>query len=295
MTRLARLVAVTIGTLAVAYVAVCVYVANEVTRVDRAPLERSPSEVGVQHEDVQLRTDDGLTLRGWFFAVSRDRAAIVVHGKGGNRLDSDHLARVARWLAEAGYSVLVFDLRGHGESEGERFSLGQQERRDVAAAVDHLVGRGFAMRRIALVGESMGAGTVLQALALRPDVGAVVADSAYADGRSIVAENAVAETGLPSVFTPGILLAAHVLFGLDADAVDPERIVRSLPDRAFLFIHCDGDGTVSPRHAERLGAASVDRRTELWMARGCGHVGASARHPDEYRRRLLDFLAAQMR
>ena len=292
---LARLGAVALVALVAAYIAISLYAALEFTRADRVPVEARPEAIGPGHQEVTFRTVDGLALRGWFFPVASDRAAILVHGKDGNRADSDNLQRVARILIRGGYSLLLFDLRGHGESEGDRFSLGLHERKDVAAAVDHLVARGFPIRRIALVGESMGAGTVIQTLALRPDIGAIVADSAYADGRTIVEDAGPSDTGLPGIFTPGILLGAKLLVGLDADLVDPEGIVRSRPDRAFLFIHCDGDGVVLPKHAERLLAASANGATELWLARDCGHVGALARHPAEYERRLLAFLAAQIR
>jgi len=292
---LARLGAVALVGLAAAYVAISLYAALEFTRAERVPVETLPEAIGPGHQDVTFPTADGLALRGWFFPAAGDRAAIVVHGKDANRADGDHLQRLARILLSSGYNLLLFDLRGHGESAGERFSLGLHERKDVAAAVDHLVARGFPVRRIALVGESMGAGTVIQALALRPGVGAVVADSAYADGRTIVEDAGPSDTGLPGIFTPGILLGAKLLVGLDADLVDPERIVRSRPDRAFLFIHCDLDGVVPPKHAERLRAASANGATELWLASGCGHVGALARYPAEYERRLLAFLAAQMR
>lgn len=293
--RTLRLAGFTALALLVAYAAVAVYVANEVTRVERAPVTRSSLVLSPSVEDVSFRTVDGLLLRGWFVAVSKDRAAVLVHGKDGNRLHNDHTARVARWLRDAGYSLLLFDLRGHGESEGERFSLGQHERKDVAAAIDHLVGRGFAPGRIVVVGESMGAGVAVQAVALRPDVAAVVADSGYADGRAIVDEAGPLETGLPDWYTAAIVLAAKILFGLDTEAVDPERIVRAHPERAFLFIHCDGDDVVGPHHARRLRDASANPDTRLWLAERCGHVGASDRYPDEYRSRLITFVEARLR
>jgi hypothetical protein len=210
-------------------------------------------------------------------------------------MSNDHTVRVARWLRDAGYSLLLFDLRGHGESEGERFSLGQHERKDVAAAVDLLVERGFRTGRIVVVGDSMGAAIAIQGVALRPDVAAVVADSAYADGRAIVDEAGPLETGLPDWYTGAIVLVAKALYGLDVDAVDPARVVRAHPERAFLFIHCDGDTTVRPHHGRDLRDASGNPDTRLWMATGCGHVGASALHGDEYRSRLILFVDAQLR
>jgi pimeloyl-ACP methyl ester carboxylesterase len=293
--RTVRLAAFTAFALLVAYVVIAVYVAHEVTRVDRSPVTRSSLVLSPAVEAVSFRTEDGLLLKGWFVPVSTAKAAVLVHGKDANRLASDHTVRVARWLRDAGYSLLLFDLRGHGESEGERFSLGQHERKDVAAAVDHLAGRGFAPGRIVLVGESMGAGVAVQAVALRPDVAAVVADSSYADGRAIVDEAGPLETGLPDWYTAAIVIAARLLFGLDADAVDPERVVRAHPERAFLFIHCADDGVIGAHHARRLRDASANIDTRLWLAERCGHVAASDRYPDEYRSRLITFVEARLR
>jgi fermentation-respiration switch protein FrsA (DUF1100 family) len=201
---------------------------------------------------------------------------------------------LARAFAVAGYTVLAFDMRANGESEGERFSLGEHERLDVAAAVDLLVARGIAQRRIALVGESMGAATVIQALLLRPDVGAVVADSAYASGAKIVDERFTQETGLPGLLTPGVVLTSR-LFGLDLGQVEPAAIVRALPARAFFFVHCDRDELIPVHHSRDLRAASASPRTELWIASGCGHVGAYDLDPGTYVTRVLAFVEAGLR
>ncbi len=290
-----RLAAFTAVTLAAAYVAVSTYAAFQFTHAARTPVTRPSREVADRVEDVTFRSSDGLALQGWYFPGAGERAAVLVHGKDSNRLDSDSLTFVARTLHRAGYAVLAFDLRGHGGSQGDRFSLGFHERKDVAAAIDLLVARGHPLARIVIYGESMGGSTALQALRLRPGVGAVVADSAYADGPSIIEEAGPNATGLPSVFTPGIMWAARTLLGLDADAVDPERVVRDSPDRPFLFIHCEGDDLIRVGHARRLRAASAHPDSVLWVVPGCGHVGASSAAPGEYARLLLAFLDARLR
>lgn len=290
-----RLVAAAVGALAVAAVAVAVYVADSVTRVERSKVDRSYLVISPTVENVSFRTADGLTLRGWLVPGARDRAAVLVHGKEANRFASDHAVRVARWLREAGFTLLLFDMRGHGESDGDRFSLGQHERKDVAAAVDLLVARGFAPGRIVLVGESMGAAVAVQAVALRPDVAGVVADSAYESGAAIVAEAGPGETGLPDWYTGAIVLVARLLFGLDVTAVDPAAVVRANPGVPFLFIHCEGDTLIRPHHARALRDASADPRSRLWIVPDCEHVGASLRHPQEYRAQLLGFVESVLR
>jgi hypothetical protein len=288
-----RLVVLVVAGLVASYGGISVYAANEFTRTERhAPDPSAAREVGTAYQDVAFRSSDGKLLRGWLFSLG-DRAVVMVHGKDGRRLDGERSVALARSFTAHGYSVLAFDLRGHGESEGDRFSLGEYERLDVAAAVGFLEGRGFVARHVALYGESMGAGTVIQTLAIRPDVGAVVTDSAYASATVVVEEQITHESGLPSFFAPGILLAAH-LFGLDAGQAEPVAIVRAHPERPFLFIHCDADQLVVLHHARDLLAASANRATQLWIVGGCAHVRAHDTRPAEYEALVLSFLAAQL-
>ena len=279
-----------------AYLSLSYVIAERFTHAVRYPVGRAPMVAASIYEDVAFRTGDGLTLRGWYFPTQSDRAAIIVHGKDSNRIGGEHrmIEKLADFLVTSGYSVLIFDLRGNGDSDGDRFSLGYLERRDVAAAIDHLIGRGFREDRIALVGISMDAGTVLQSLVLHPNVGAVVADSSYVDARTIVTEDLETLAGVPSWFTPGVLLMSNLAFGLDGEQVRPVEVVRAHPERAFLFIHCGGDKLIAPHHAYELRAASANPASDLWMAAVCQHSWAFNTYPTAYEARLGAFLESQI-
>lgn len=290
-----RLLAVALLASAVGYLSVSYVVAERFTHAARYHVARAPLVVAPAYEDVSFRTNDGLTLRGWYFRSAGDRAAIVVHGKDSNRIAGENRTaeKIADFLIADGYDVLLFDLRGHGDSDGDRFSLGYQERRDVAAAIEFVTGRGVREDRVALIGISMGAGTVLQSLLLHPNVGAVVADSPYADARTIVTENLQGVAGVPGWFTPGVLLFSNVVFGLDGDQVRPIDVVRAHPERPILFIHCDKDELIALHHPRELLAAS-SKKSELWIATGCQHSWAFNQYPAEYQARLVAFLDAQI-
>src|SRR5437660_12428678 len=90
-----------------AYFVVSFRVAESVTRVDRLPLEPPATAIAPTHEDVSFASRDGLLLRGWWFAVpGADRAVVVVHGRGRNRVNSTfHPAEIARMLLGHHYSV----------------------------------------------------------------------------------------------------------------------------------------------------------------------------------------------
>jgi uncharacterized protein len=279
-----------IGYLSISYV-----IADRVTRAERHPIGRGPQVAAATYEDVSLRTSDGLTLRGWFFPVRGDRAAILIHGRHANRAEFEgRFEHIADFLIADGFSVLLFDLRGHGDSDGQRFSLGQFERLDVASAIDYVATRGFAENRTALLGISLGAGTAIQELLLHPKVGALISDSSYADAYTVVQEKLEQDAGVPGWFTPGVFLITRMVFGIDGDQVRPAEIVRAHPERPILFIHCDTDPLIPVHHAQDLRAASGNPASTLWIARGCDHAAASDRYPSEYRMRVVGFLDSQI-
>jgi pimeloyl-ACP methyl ester carboxylesterase len=127
-----------------------------------------------------LRTYDGIDLDGrhWPFADGCETTVVVAHGFTGNQ-ELPGLLSVAALIWAAGYSVLTFDARGHGNSGG-RCTLGEQEPLDIAAAVDEA-------RRsspsVAVVGASMGALAALRYAAAHRDISALVLVSCPATWR----------------------------------------------------------------------------------------------------------------
>ena len=165
--------------------------------------------------------------------------------------------------------VLVFDGRGRGRSGGDRLGLGWHERHDVRGAVNVLLKRGFEPGRIGVHGTSLGAATALLSAAVISEVGAVVADSAFADVRDFMDIEIERQTKIPALFTrlvlrPGIVFVAQAFYDLDLDAIPPERAVPHIAPRPILFIHGSQDKRIPVEHARRLKVASKNPADELW-------------------------------
>ena len=95
-------------------------ITSGIIKYDRKPQEDNPTAYGLQFEDVDFVSRGGdVTLSGWYiYGESKGPTLIFVHGIGGVR-SSDNLVELASRLVPQGYSVLMFDLRCHGESGGE--------------------------------------------------------------------------------------------------------------------------------------------------------------------------------
>ena len=281
-----------------AYLGVSWKYADGVTRVTREPLKKTPAYVQSTYEDVSFMSRDGLRLAGWWFpAAGATKAAVLVHGKDQNRIDSSFdPGRIARFLIADGWSVLLFEMRGHGQSDGLRWGLGQDEPKDILAAIDTAAQKANVPRaRVATIGESMGGGSVLMTVGRDPSIGPIVVDSAYASAPVVVNEVGPVYSGLPAFFTPGLVLAARAVYGIDIGAVVPTDVVRAHPERAFLFIQCEEDSTVAMHHGVDLKNASGNAGTVLWLVKDCGHVKAFTTYPNEWRDHVLAFLHRELK
>ena len=98
----------------------------------------SPADLGLEYEDVTFPTSDGLTLSGWYIPSQNGAAIIAAHARNGNRTG---MIYHAGFLARHGYGVLLFDLRAHGDSEGEMWLHGWRGHLDVLGALDYLQNR----------------------------------------------------------------------------------------------------------------------------------------------------------
>ena len=176
-------------------------ISNMMVKPHQSPLFDNPKSYGLDYEDIEFTTVDDVTLRGWLirggtekvivqshFGVQCNRAGYSPEGKGFIKpwKKNINFLRQAKFLADNGYSVLMYDFRGHGESDAGPnpwISWGPEEAKDVVAAVDYVSRQRpeFQGARIGLLSICMGAAATTYAYGLtsglrnHPDVKALVA------------------------------------------------------------------------------------------------------------------------
>jgi uncharacterized protein len=209
----------------------------------------TPADAGLTHHDVELTTDDGQRLHGWW--VERRAAArghvLLCHGNAGNV--GDRVAHAAV-LTATGFDVLLFDPRGYGRSSGRPDEAGTY--RDARAARSWLVNHpGVDPARVLYLGESLGGAVALELALAHPPAG-VVRLSAFTSVRDMARLHYRA---VPRALVP--------------DAYPSLRRIASL--RApLLVLHGEDDMIVPVEHARALFDAAPGPK-RLRVVRGTGH------------------------
>lgn len=276
------------------YFGISAVVADKLSHPTRHAITRNPTDIGLKYENVQFNsTVDNVPLKGWYLDSPGSKVIVMMHGRNGTR-DGGDMLTIASLLVKHNYDVLTFDFRAHGESGGERYSLGSWATRDVAGALAYLKGRG--VNEVGTLAFSMGAATELLAAPDHPEMKALVSDSAFSDLGALLDKELPRNSGLPGIFNPGILFMVRAQYGIDIPGTKPRDALARLGDRPVLLIHSQEDELIPVSHAydlQKMGAA--DHNLQLWIAPGSGHTRAYRNNPDEYMSRLLAFYDKYLR
>jgi pimeloyl-ACP methyl ester carboxylesterase len=258
------------------------------TRPMDLELTSSPADYGLEFEEVLFPTSDGASISGWYLPGGT-RGAVVALGHGLFRSRREVLDRAA-FFRKQGYDALVFDFRRHGTSDGERVTLGYQERLDFEGAVAFLKSR-RPEAPVVLYGVSMGAGAALLAARETPAVAAVIADSPFLNIEHTVVHHAKLIFGLPRFpFASGLLLFLEMRGGFDREDFDLEAAAKALEDRPLLVIAGSADERMPPELQKRVVAASDNPLSRFIVVEGAGHGAAYRVAAEAYESEVLAFL-----
>jgi pimeloyl-ACP methyl ester carboxylesterase len=221
------------------------------------------------HEQL-VHVDDGTTLR---VRVARPRSparstVVVAHGFTG-ACDQPAVVAQAAALVHDGHTVVTFDSRGHGASDG-LCTLGEFEARDVravAAATRDL------RLPLVLVGASMGGIAVLRHAATDTTVDGVVAVSTPATWRMPRSWRAVLAAGLTQ--TPMGRWSAKRWLGVRLARPGPRATAPNVLAAALrvplAVVHGSSDRFIATRDAQKL-VDAAGGPSRAWIVPDMGHA-----------------------
>lgn len=284
------------------------------------PLRRSfPQEGG---KDIEFVTADGIHLKGSYFEhKTNERKGIILycHELNGTRWS---VSPYIKSLTQAGFDLLTFDMRNHGESQ----SLSEltptpwvtiNDLEDVQAAIDYLFSREPESNphraEIGLFGLSKGATVAACMAGLDSRVAAVVLDSPAPEGRLFEKSCWTTLTKVNrrwgTVFTLRYvtLLTKAVLYSVACPFymffavwwrwilgcwfgcrfISTRPLVRFARQPIFI-IHGNKDSfcRVDQIHAF---CHRMSRRPNVWIVSECGHGAAVDTAGDEYHKKVAAF------
>lgn len=159
----------------------------------RTPVHKTPADHGLEAwEDIYFPSDDGVPLEGWYVPAAggeSDRLIVMNHpmpmsrsgftghfGEPWSQVDDieiDFVAHVAH-LARAGYNVLTYDLRNHGNSgaaNGGICGIGRYEWRDCVGAKAYIDAHPrLSAMRLGLYSQCTGGNAQYEAMSRRPEL-----------------------------------------------------------------------------------------------------------------------------
>ena len=268
------------------------YMIYKLTEAERTRITQTPADFGMRYDDVVFPSEqDRLALRGWYIRSGKsDRCIVMTHGGKSHRADPTiGMLDIAAQLVERGYNVLMFDLRGHGESDDGRMTGGLMERSDLLGAIAFVEAQGIDRQNIGLLGYSLGAATSLLVAAEDECIRAVVADSSWADLTDMIGSQIERHTRMPKSLGVLVPIMARAAYSIDVGRVKPVDAVSRIAPRPILFIHGGADEVVPVESSMKLYHANENPGNELWVVPQAGHVRSYLTQPEEYITRIADF------
>ncbi len=265
-----------------------------------------PSDFGVEADELQLITDDGLHIATWLCRAKEPKATIIILS-GIENPSVTAFFGYAKFFQKQGYNSLLIEMRAHNASEGEGVAFGTKEWLDVKAGVDYLQTDAECKELpVVVMGTSMGGATAIIAAGEIPEIDAVISISAYSSGADVFADSMTA-MGMPSFLgsmeKPFVNLYLGMQCGFDKIGYTPIRAVGKIGNRPILLMHSTEDSQVPYVSFERLTAraeeAGVDMTT--FIREGDEHFICYDQYYDdpaedvEFSNALINFLEGKVR
>ncbi len=197
----------------------------------------------------------------------------------------------ARFLVARGYTTLSIDFQAHGESPGERITMGHLEALDAAAGVAYLRDR-YPGTPIAVVGRSLGGAAALLAKYAEPPE-AMVLEAVYADLETAIDNRLEMRFGSPGrLLTPFLTFQFELFTGIEPADLNPLGAIGHW-NSPVLLVYGSQDRRATLSEGRALFEAARGHKL-FWTIEGAAHVDFHRYAQVEYEDRVAHFLARNL-
>lgn len=234
-----------------------------------------------------LHTRDNVAIAYEHYKKGFDSVVIVCPGFY-NSKKNRWMRKTAKMLSSE-HDVIIFDLRGHGESGG-KFTWSAKEHMDLEAVLGYAAAEGY--KHIDILAFSLGAASAVNAASKRNDINRMVLISTPTSFRMI--DFHFWEPGMFYDLKDNIeskwegkgAKTTNIFIHKGEKPIDTIKEIKGTP---ILFIHGDRDWVIKPWHSERLyEAAGVDKKLEI-IEGGFHAERLIQHHPGRMQELVLDW------
>jgi pimeloyl-ACP methyl ester carboxylesterase len=241
--------------------------------VDYLPIVETPDQAAMAYEEHWVPTADGQLLRVWYLPARLDRGTIVFSlGASGSM---PCYLFVTRLLVHNGWSVVMYEYRGFGESSGAPDILSLHV--DLAAVLDWTIGY-TGRDQVTLLGVSLGTLPSVAIAVDRPDVvNGVVLDSPASMGLEVAR------------FARALGEQTQAIIDQLPLSLLPEELASALQQPLLVFLN--GRDWITPPSSVQLIYERAAGPKELVMLTALGHASGPYHDTGTYTFHLERFLS----
>lgn len=264
-----------------------------ITKRDRRLNEATPEDLELDYDNLVLIGQNDLELKGYWTLTKEEPKAVVilVHGIGGNK---EQMMNKADLLAQQGYDAILFDGRGHGESQGEHITYGFYEKEDIKRIVDFIKEENDSIP-IGIWGNSMGGAIALQALEADERINFGIVESTFRSLDEVVFEygKRMAKGVMIKQISDYALKRAAEEANFDPTVVQPIESAKEI-EQAVLIAHGDSDKRISVDNAQDLFDSLKTEKKELVIVPRAGHLNMMEVGGEGFKSLVMDFVNSQV-
>ncbi len=228
------------------------------------------------------------TISAWHLKTPSPRGVIVLcHGIRSSRWS---MVERARLLQSEGYASILIDLQAHGETQGERITVGHLEKQDVSAAVSYAKEL-YPELPVGVIGISLGGASALLSSPLQ--VNALIIESVFPTLENAVHNRVKSKLNWLS-WVPSKLLLAQVSLrlGISPEEVRPIDFVEKVDCPLFIISGKRDHHTTEKESLDMFNKAMKPK--QIWLVDNAAHVDMMDFSTEEYSQRIVTFLDAFM-
>lgn len=239
---------------------------------------------------IYIKSEDNLKLCGYYYTnIKNDNKTIIfVHGYTANHIIGLQFLELFDGL---GFNILFIDARCHGNSEGVYSTYGYYEKYDIGRWVKYLKKLNGDNCIIGLMGQSMGASTVLQYIALNKNIPFVIADCPFSNMKDLIIKQ-FKNSKIPII--PFYYIVRRFILIKCNFSIDDINLCTILKNNQTptIFIHGSKDELIPYSMSKKMYKSKNCSKDMLCIVKGAEHVSCYNINKKQYTDSVKTFLKA---